>query len=137
MSCKRLCVCVCVCVCVCKSVHITSHTHTLTCHSLTHWVIPPVPHDQPNHFPHYMCDVMMMYSSLAVEYGTVSMLTEVLHLTGVQALHHGDVVPISQLSSVLSEFFAAIRTARPVLKPGQLQQAQDCTFNWFQMAYRT
>ncbi|CAI8033763.1 hypothetical protein GBAR_LOCUS19051, partial [Geodia barretti] len=72
-----------------------------------------------------------------VEYGTVVMLSEVLHLTGLQSLHHGDVVPLSQLSSALTELYGAIRTARPVLKPGQLQNAQDCAFNWFQMAYRT
>ena len=65
------------------------------------------------------------------------MLSEVLHLTGVQRLHRGDVVPLSQLSSVLTELYGAIRTARPVLKPGQLQQAQDCTFNWLQLAYQT
>ena len=48
-----------------------------------------------------------------MEYGTVAMLSEVLHLTGLQGLHHGDVVPISQLSSVLSELYSAIRTAPP------------------------
>lgn len=72
-----------------------------------------------------------------VEYGTVGMLSEVMHLTGLQGLRDNDVVPLSQLSSVLSELYGAIRAARPVLKPAQLQQAQDCAYNWLQLAYKT
>lgn len=72
-----------------------------------------------------------------VEYGTVGMLSEAMHLTGLQGLRDNDVVPLSQLSSVLSELYGAIRASRPVLKPGQLQQAQDMAYNWLQLAYKT
>ena len=77
----------------------------------------------------------MIFST--VEYGDVGMLSEILHLTGLQRLRNGDTVPLSQLSSVLSELYGAIRTARPILKPSQLQQAQDWAYNWLQLAYRT
>ena len=73
----------------------------------------------------------------AVEHGTVTMLSEVLHLTGLQRLKDKDIVPLSQLSSVLSELYGAIRTFRPVLKPAQLKQAQDWAYNWLQLAYKT
>lgn len=64
------------------------------------------------------------------------MLSEVLHLTGVQQLHHDDAIPLSQLSTVLTELYGAIRTSRPILKQAQVQQAQDWAYNWLQMAYK-
>ena len=87
----------------------------------------------------YMTDGVVdnRQSPLPVEYGDVGMLSEVMHLTGLQRLRDNDVVPLSQLSTVLSELYSAIRTARPVLKQAQLQEAKDSAYKWLQLAYRT
>ena len=62
-------------------------------------------------------------------------LQEALHLSGVGGMGCKEVVPVSQLLSLISELYSCLRLQRPVLSSTQLQQAQELCSNWLQMNY--
>lgn len=71
----------------------------------------------------------------AVDRVDVAGLQDVLHSAGVQGLRLGDEVPLTQLKSALAELYRTVRTLQPLIPANQLQNAQECCYDWLQLAF--
>ena len=70
-----------------------------------------------------------------VDHVEVAGVQDVLHSAGVQGLRLGDEVPLTQLRAALTELYRNVRIQQPLIQANKLQNAQECCYDWLQLAY--